>query len=105
MKTLKLFLSQKSALVSGGGRGIGKTIAWALAEAGANVVIASRDEQTCAETAREIANATARATVSGKPDVSEKGSVEEMVNMASEKLGTIDILVNNSGATWGMTFE
>jgi gluconate 5-dehydrogenase len=106
MKTLELFdLSQKSALVSGGGRGIGKIIAWALAEAGANVAIASRDEQTCAQTAREIANATGRATVSGKLDVSEKSSVEETVKMASEKLGAVDILVNNSGATWGTPFE
>jgi gluconate 5-dehydrogenase len=106
MKALELFdLSQKSALVTGGGRGIGKIIAWALAEAGANVAIASRDEQACAQTAREIANATGKATVSGKLDVSEKSSIEEIVKMASEKLGAVDILVNNSGATWGTPFE
>jgi NAD(P)-dependent dehydrogenase (short-subunit alcohol dehydrogenase family) len=106
MKSLELFnLSGKSALISGGGRGIGRTIAWALAEGGAKVAVASRDEQACAETAKEIADATGRTTLSEKLDVTEKGSVEETVRLAREKLGSVDILVNNSGATWGAPFE
>jgi len=106
MKSLELFdLGGKSALVSGGGRGIGKTIALALAEAGANVAVASRDEAACAETAKEIAGATGRNTISTKLDITEKASVEEFVKLTKEKLGSIDILVNNSGATWGAPFE
>jgi gluconate 5-dehydrogenase len=106
MKSLELFdLSGKSALVSGGGRGIGKTIALALAEAGANVAVASRDEQACAEAAKEIATATGRITLSGKLDVTEKGSVEGIAKLTREKFGSVDILVNNSGATWGAPFE
>ena len=106
MKSLELFdLSGKSALVSGGGRGIGRTIALALAEAGANVAVASRDEQACAATAGEIASATGRTALSGKLDVTEKDSVEGFARLVNEKLGSIDILVNNSGATWGAPFE
>jgi gluconate 5-dehydrogenase len=98
-------LTGRSALVSGGGRGIGKTIALALAEAGADIAVGSRDEQACAGTARDIAVATGRTTLSGKLDVTEKSSVEEFAKMAKEKLGSVDILVNNSGATWGAPFE
>jgi gluconate 5-dehydrogenase len=106
MKSLELFdLSGKTALVTGGGRGIGRTIAWALAEAGANVAVASRDEQACAATAKEIADATGRRTLSGEMDISEKSNVEEFTKLTKEKLGSIDILVNNSGATWGAPFE
>jgi len=106
MKALELFdLTGKSALITGGGRGIGRTIAWALAEAGAKVAVASRDEQACAQTAKEIAGATGRTTFSAKLDVSEKSSIEEIARLVSEKLGAIDILVNNSGATWGAPFE
>jgi NAD(P)-dependent dehydrogenase (short-subunit alcohol dehydrogenase family) len=106
MKSLELFdLGGKSALVSGGGRGIGKTIALALAEAGANVAVASRDEAACAETAKEIAGTTGRNAISTKLEVTEKASVEEFVKLTKEKLGSVDILVNNSGATWGAPFE
>ena len=106
MRSVELFdLSGRSALVTGGGRGIGRTIALALAEAGANVAVASRDEGACAEAAKEIAASTGRVTVSGKLDIAEKSSVEEISKLAKEKLGSVDILVNNSGATWGAPFE
>lgn len=106
MKSLELFnLTGKTAVVSGGGRGIGRTIALALAEAGANIAVGSRDEQACIGTAREIAAATGKKTLSGKLDVSERQSIEEFVKLAREKLGSVDILVNNSGATWGAPFE
>jgi len=106
MRSPELFdLSGKSALVSGGGRGIGRIIAFALAEAGANVGVGSRDEHACAEAAKDIAAATGRTTLSGKLDVTEKANVEEFAALVGEKLGSIDILVNNSGATWGSPFE
>ena len=106
MKSLELFdLSKRTALVSGGGRGIGRTIALALAEAGARVAVGSRDEQACAETAKEIGSATSKTALSGKLDVSEKTSVEQFVKLVREKFGPVDILINNSGATWGAPFE
>jgi len=106
MRSPELFdLSGKSALVSGGGRGIGRVIAFALAEAGANVGVGSRDEQACAGTAKEIAAATGKTTLSGKLDVTEKDSVEGFARLVKERLGSLDILVNNSGATWGAPFE
>jgi NAD(P)-dependent dehydrogenase (short-subunit alcohol dehydrogenase family) len=106
LNALDLFsLSGKSALVTGGGRGIGKIIAFALAEAGANVAVASRDEEACAKVAEEISKSTQRLTFSGKLDVSEKKDVEEIVKHVKEKFGAIDILVNNSGVTWGAPLE
>jgi len=105
-KALDLFsLSGKRALVTGGGKGLGKTIAYALAEAGASVAVASRDEQTCAETAREIAKATGQTTLSSRLDVADKNSVGELARLVKDELGSIDILVNNSGATWGAQLE
>ena len=79
-KSLELFkLEGRSPLVTGGGRGLGKVMAQALAEAGADVAIASRDEESCAATAAEMGEATGRRVVSGKLDVSEKGSVDAFV--------------------------
>lgn len=101
MNALELFnLSGKCALVTGGGRGIGKTIAFALAQAGADVAVASRNEEACARVARDIARATGRVAISNKLNVAEKTSVQEAVRSIREKLGSIDILVNNSGIAW-----
>jgi gluconate 5-dehydrogenase len=106
MKTPDLFsLSGKRALVTGGGRGVGKTMAYALAEAGASVAVASRDEHACAEAAAEITKATGQPTFATSLDVSDRSSVAETVEVVRKKLGSIDILVNNSGATWGAPLE
>ena len=106
MKALDLFnLAEKNALVTGGGRGLGKIMASALAEAGANVAVGSRDEAACAASAKEIREATGRKTTSGRLDVSEKDSVDAFVKLVEENFGSVDILVNNSGATWGAPFE
>ncbi|MFI5421963.1 MAG: SDR family NAD(P)-dependent oxidoreductase, partial [Nitrososphaerales archaeon] len=106
MKSMQLFdLSGKSALVTGGGKGIGRTMALALAEAGANVAVASRNVEECATTAKEIANSTGGNSFSGKLDVADKESVNTLVNAVNKQFGKIDILVNNSGSTWGAPFE
>ncbi len=106
MKSLELFnLEGKNALVTGGGKGLGRTMALALAEAGASVAVASREEEVCVEAAKEIAATTGRRTIAGKLDVSDKMSVDAFVKRVSETLGSVDILVNNSGATWGAPFE
>ena len=106
MKSLELFdLSGRSALVTGGGRGLGKAMAQALAEAGADVAVASRDGEACAVAAKEIEKTTGRRAFPGTLDVSEKESVDSLVKSVFEYLGSVDILVNNSGATWGAPFE
>jgi NAD(P)-dependent dehydrogenase (short-subunit alcohol dehydrogenase family) len=106
VKSLELFdLSGKNALVTGGGRGLGRMMAQALAEAGSNVAVGSRDEKACATAAREIEETTKRKAISGRLDVSEKGSVDAFVKSVSDSLGSVDVLVNNSGATWGAQFE
>ena len=106
MKSLELFnLEGRNALVTGGGKGLGRTMAQALAEAGANVAVASREEAACAAAAKEIEGTTGRRSFASRLDVSEKESVDAVVKKVSETLGSIDILVNNSGTTWGVPFE
>ena len=106
MNTLELFdLRGKKGLVTGGGRGLGRIMAQALAEAGADLGVASRDEEACRAAAKEIGESTGRVAVAGKLDVSDKESVKALVQQVTETLGGIDILVNNSGSTWGARFE
>ncbi len=89
-------LKGKSAIVTGGAKGIGYGIVYRLAEAGANVLIADTDRATAEQVASELGdrgwNATAVAT-----DVSNEKDVENMVHTCVEKFGSIDILVNNAG--------
>jgi NAD(P)-dependent dehydrogenase (short-subunit alcohol dehydrogenase family) len=84
------------AIVTGGGRGIGKAIALRLAREGAAVVVCGRSEQTLSETAAEIRRLErdARGIVA---DVSDEKQVEGMVRQILEEFGRIDILVNNAG--------
>ncbi len=93
-------LKGKTAVVTGGGRGIGKFIATGLAEAGANLVIASRKIENCEKTAKELA-ALGVETMAVKFDVSIKEDCERLRAEALKKFGKIDILVNNAGQTWG----
>ena len=93
-------LQGKTALVTGGGRGIGKAIARRLAEAGANVVIASRKMENLEATAREFA------WLGGKtvPIACHAGKLDQLENLVREterQLGPVDILVNNSGTNIG----
>ena len=106
LKALELFtLEGRNALVTGGGKGLGRTMAQALAEAGANVAVASREEEACTAAAKEIEETTGRRAIASRLDVSEKESVGAAVKKVSEAFGSIDILVNNSGATWGAPLE
>ncbi len=106
MKSLELFnLSGKVALVTGGGRGIGKTIVQGLSEAGAEVAVASRNLGNCKVVADEVTKSTGNRTFASELDVTDRESVTNSVKSVKDHFGKIDILVNNSGAAWGARFE
>lgn len=93
-------LKGKVALVTGGGRGIGKAIAKRFAEAGANVVIASRKMENLEATAKEFADLPGK-TVPIACHVGRLDEIENLVRETEKQLGTIDILVNNSATNLG----
>ena len=90
-------LKGKIALVTGGGKGLGKAMALALAEAGADVALAGRTLATCQESAAEIAAATGRRVKAYAVDVTRSADVARMAAEVAEGLGPVDILVNNAG--------
>jgi 3-oxoacyl-[acyl-carrier protein] reductase len=89
----------KTAVITGGSRGIGRAIAEVLAERGADVVIADIIETAAATTADEIHTNTGRQTLPLTVNVAELSSCQLMVDAALAKFGKIDILVNNAGVT------
>jgi len=93
-------LKGKVAIVTGGGRGLGRFIAEGLAEAGASVVIASRKLANCEKAAGEIAKLGVK-TLAVKCDTASAEDIDNLVNAAMKEFGAIDILVNNAGITWG----
>ncbi len=91
-----LDLSGQTAIVTGGSRGIGFGIAYRLAEAGANVVIASLRADEMAKSVKELADKGWK--VKGvHADVSKEEDVKNMMKFAAASFGSIDILVNNAG--------
>jgi len=93
-----IHLKGKTALVTGGGRGIGREIALTLANAGADVAVSDIDEQTAQKTAEDIKAAGCR-SLALVADVSDSGSVSAMISSFLEAFGKMDILVNNAGIT------
>jgi 3-oxoacyl-[acyl-carrier protein] reductase len=91
-------LNTKSALITGGGRGIGKEIALTLANAGCDIAISDIDLETAQVTASEIEK-LGRKSLALKADVSNASDVEELFRSFLESFGKIDILVNNAGIT------
>ncbi|WP_216830063.1 SDR family oxidoreductase [Alkalihalobacterium elongatum] len=101
MNVLDLFkLDGKTAIVTGGGRGLGAQMAEALAEAGANVVICSRKLEQCEEVSKQLREKGVR-SLAFQCDISNPTDVQAVVDGTLEEFGKIDILINNSGATWG----
>ena len=89
-------LSGQVALVTGGGRGIGRAVAIALAEAGASVAVTARTEEQVEETVRMIQ--AAGGTAGAFPaDVSDPKTVERLVGDVTAHFGPVDLLVNNAG--------
>jgi NAD(P)-dependent dehydrogenase (short-subunit alcohol dehydrogenase family) len=97
-------LAGKAALVTGGGQGVGRGIALALAAEGAAVVVTGRTEATLKETAAQIAERGGRAhPVVG--DVAERADVERMVAETVRVFGRLDILVNNAQSSTQSSLE
>lgn len=87
------------AIVTGGNRGIGKSLATALAEAGATVVVANRDEESGETAAADIESETGAATLAVPVDVTDEAQVAAMVETVEAEFGSVDVLVNNAGIT------
>src|SRR5215469_8093909 len=93
-------LAGKYALVTGGGRGIGRSIAIALARAGADVAVAARTQAQLEEVAGEI-RALGRRAFAIPMDLTRRDGIAERVDHAAEQLGGLEILVNNAGGSIG----
>jgi NAD(P)-dependent dehydrogenase (short-subunit alcohol dehydrogenase family) len=97
-------LSGKTAIVTGGGTGIGRQMAQGLAEAGANLVLCARKAERCEQAASELEQLGVRAIGLGC-DVRDPEQVQDVVGRAVEELGGVDVLVNNAGTVWGASPE
>ena len=93
---MRVDLTERTALVTGAGRGNGREIATRLAANGADVVVNDLDADPAEETAAEVREAGAEA-IAVACDVSDEAAVEAMVETGRDELGTIDLLVNNAG--------
>ncbi|WLR57132.1 SDR family oxidoreductase [Mesobacillus subterraneus] len=105
MHVSELFsLKGKVAIVTGGGRGLGEQIAIGFAEAGANVVVCSRRVEACEEVSEKLKEIGVE-SLALKCDITSPEDVKNVVEQTVERFGRIDILVNNSGASWGAPAE
>jgi len=97
-------LTGKTALITGGSRGLGLQLAYALGEAGAKVLISSRKaadlEEACA--GLQAAGIDARWVAA---DCAKESEIQRLADETLQRLGHVDILVNNAGATWGAPAE
>jgi 2-deoxy-D-gluconate 3-dehydrogenase len=89
-------LAGRVAVVSGASRGLGRAMAVALAQAGADVALAARSKPDLEETARQV-QATGQRALVMPTDVTSYAEVEVLMTRAREELGRLDVLVNNAG--------
>ncbi|NNL86737.1 MAG: SDR family oxidoreductase [Myxococcales bacterium] len=95
MSTIELSLEGKTALITGGSKGIGRAIALTYAEYGADVALAARGAEALSRTAKEIEERGVRA-LPVPTDVSDGAALETLVSRVCDELGGVDILVNNA---------
>jgi NAD(P)-dependent dehydrogenase (short-subunit alcohol dehydrogenase family) len=93
-------LAGRTAIVTGGYRGLGMAFARGLAQAGADVVIGARDEAASREAAERLAEETGRTVVGVALDVVDRAACERARDAALEATGRLDILVNNAGTCY-----
>jgi len=98
-------LSGKTAIVTGGGTGIGRQMADGLAEAGANLVLCARKAERCEQAAAEIAEQREVRALGLGCDVRDPEQVRTVVEATTREVGNVDILVNNAGTVWGASPE
>ena len=99
-----LSLEGKTALVTGGSRGLGLQIAESLGEAGAKILLTSRKAADLEEAAAHL-QARGIDTRWVAADASQPDEIQRVASEAMQRLGKVDILVNNAGATWGAPAE
>ncbi len=100
MQVSQLFdLSGRTALVTGGGRGIGRHLAIGLAEAGADVCVVSRSLDACEATAHEVEKAGVRGRAF-QADLSNPEAIDGLVEEVTRQTGYVDVLVNNAAMVW-----
>ena len=95
-------LAGKTAIVTGGAGGLGRSMVAAYAEAGANVVVASRNRENIERVAGEI-NAKGQSALAIPVDVTQADAVDELVQRTVEAFGALDVIVNNAGR-WGRSY-
>lgn len=93
-------LTGKTAIVTGGSRGLGKEMAEALGEAGANLVLCARREEWLAPTVEEFRRRGFQAE-GVLSDVAKPEDVQNVIDKTLEKFGRVDVLINNAGISWG----
>ena len=104
MRAPELFdLSGRTALVTGGGRGLGRFMALGLAEAGADVFVVSRNLERCEATAAEIRERTGRRATALAADLSRETEIDALVERVLGETERLEILVNNAARVWAAT--
>ena len=104
MDTSQMFsLQGRSALITGGSRGIGRMIAEGFLRQGARVYISARKAEACDATAKELSAIGPCVSLPG--DVSTLEGVQQLVAALQQHEQTLDILVNNAGAAWGAPYD
>jgi NAD(P)-dependent dehydrogenase (short-subunit alcohol dehydrogenase family) len=98
-------LSGSTAIVTGGGSGIGRQMAEGLAEAGANLVLCARKAERCEQAAAEIAEQHGVRAIGLGCDVRDPEQVRRVVEATTSELGGVDVVVNNAGTVWGASPE
>ena len=102
---MELGLGGRVALITGGSEGIGKAIAWRLAEAGCKVAICARRPNVLESAAEEIRSETCAEVMAVPADVTKWDDIERFVSATVEAFGRIDNLINNAGRAAGRYFE
>jgi len=99
----KFSLDGKTAIVTGGAGGLGRSMVAAYAEAGANVVVASRNQGNIEKVAAEIRD-KGQSALAIAVDITEANQVENLIAKTVDAFGSVDVIVNNAGC-WGKSYE
>ncbi len=105
MHVKQLFeLTGRVAIVTGGSIGLGRQMAEALAEMGANIVLCARKKERCEKAAQELQKLGVKTLALGC-DVKNQAEIQQVVDATMAQFGRIDILINNAGTSWGAPVE